>query len=97
MFLTQDGGGGPGPGTWCHIIIGSLTPEILLCKIYLEFHSFSRNKSLTGTHMRKPHFGGKWREKLLCSIMCAQVGAAQSPGHWQTPSKHFSECHSCPS
>ena len=70
-------------------MIASLTPEGLLCKIPLEFHAFSTDKSPTGTHVRRPPLWGTQRVEQLCSIISVQEGAAQSSGHWQThqPSK----------
>ena len=101
FWLRVVGGGARGTWTW-HMVscmIASLTPEGLLCKIPLEFHAFSTDKSPTGTHVRRPPLWGTQRAEQLCSIISVQEGAAQSSGHWQThqPSKGFSGGHRCPS
>ena len=63
----------------CHIIIGSLTLQGLLCKIHLEFHTFSRNQSSTGTHMRKPLLWETGRTKLPCSTTYSSCAGCTEP------------------
>lgn len=83
FWLRVVGGGAGARGTWTwHMVscmIASLTPEGLLCKIPLEFHAFSTDKSPKGTHARRPFLWGTQRAELLCSIMSVQEGAELRP------------------
>ena len=81
FWLRVVGGGAGGTWTW-HMVscmIALLTPEVLLCKIPLEFHAFSTDKSPKGTHARRPFLWGTQRAELLCSIMSVQEGAELRP------------------